>query len=352
MDEVNRRELEFDGFKANRRKAVRFSPEDLIKMDYLDPEKRFPMVMEPNAAGMDLVAWAESNHEFLERRLLEAGAVLFRGFKVEGMVQFEQFARAISGELLDYRERAAPRREVGARVYTSTEFPADQSIPLHHEMAYSHNWPSKIWFYCAQPPQQGGSTPISNDREVFNLIDPKIKDRFIEKGVMYVRNYGEGLDMSWQVAFQTDLRSAVEEYCRQAQTQFEWREGDRLRTRQVRQTTVRHPKTGETIWFNHAHLFHLSNLPAEVREALLSEFKDDEIPRNAFYGDGSPIESSILDEIREVYWKSAVIFPWRQDDILMLDNFLVSHGREPFVGPRRILVAMAELYTSEFRLTQ
>ena len=65
MDEVNRRELEFDGFKANRRKAVRFSPEDLIKMDYLDPEKRFPMVMEPNAAGMDLVAWAESNHESL-----------------------------------------------------------------------------------------------------------------------------------------------------------------------------------------------------------------------------------------------------------------------------------------------
>src|SRR5687768_7941442 len=99
MDEVNRRELEIDGFKANKRKAVRFSPEDLIKMDYLDPEKRFPMVMEPNAPGMALVAWAESNREFLERQLLEAGAVLFRGFKVGGMVQFEQFARAISGEL-------------------------------------------------------------------------------------------------------------------------------------------------------------------------------------------------------------------------------------------------------------
>src|SRR5262245_1793038 len=97
MDEVNRREPGLGGFKANRRKAVRFSPEDLIKMDYLVPEKRFPMVMEPNAAGMDLVAWAESNREFLERQLLQAGALLFRGFKVEGMVQFEQFARAISG---------------------------------------------------------------------------------------------------------------------------------------------------------------------------------------------------------------------------------------------------------------
>ncbi len=84
-----------------------------------------------------------------------------------------------------------------------------------------------------------------------------------------------------------------------------------------------------------------------MRNALLAEFKDDEIPRNAFYGDGSPIESSILDEIRDLYMRTAVIFPWRQGDVLLLDNFLASHGREPFVGPRKILVAMAELYTNK-----
>jgi alpha-ketoglutarate-dependent taurine dioxygenase len=192
---------------------------------------------------------------------------------------------------------------------------------------------------------QGGTTPIANDREVFNLIDQKIKKRFMEKRVMYVRNYGEGLDLSWQEAFQTHERSVVEDYCRQAHTQFEWRDGDRLRTRQIRQVTANHPKTGEMVWFNHAHMFHLSNLPLDVRNSLLAEFKDDEIPRNAFYGDGSPIESSILDEIRDVYQRSATIFPWHKGDILMLDNFLTSHGREPFIGPRQILVAMAELYT-------
>ena len=346
MDEINRREFHFDDFKAIRRKVVRLSQEDLVKRDYLDTEKRFPLVMEPKAAGLNLVAWAESNREFIESQLLEWGAVLFRGFDVVSLSHFEQFARTISGELLDYHERAAPRKEVGSRVYTSTEFPADQSIPLHHEMSYSHNWPTKIWFFCALPAQQGGSTPIANDREVFDLINPKIKQRFIEKRVMYVRNYGEGLDMSWREAFQTDDRSVVEEYCRHAHTQYEWRDRDRLRTRQVRQVTANHPKTGEVVWFNHAHMFHLSNLTAEVRNALLAEFNEDETPRNAFYGDGSPIESSILDEIRDVYQRSAVIFPWHKGDILMLDNFLASHGREPFVGPRKILVAMAELYTN------
>ena len=93
-------------------------------------------------------------------------------------------------------------------------------------------------------------------------------------------------------------------------------------------------------------MFHVSNLPAEVRNSLLSEFKDDEIPRNAFYGDGSRIESTILDEIRDIYHRSAVIFPWRQGDVMVLDNFLASHGREPYTGPRKILVAMADLYTS------
>lgn len=347
MDEEKRRAVHFHEFNANRRKAVKLSTEDLIMVDYLDPEKRFPLVIKPKIVGVDLVAWAGSNREFIEHQLLEYGAVLFRGFKIESESHFEQLGRTISGELLDYRERAAPRREVGSRIYTSTEFPADQSIPLHHEMSYSHNWPTKIWFFCQQPAQQGGSTPIANDREVFDLINPNIKKQFMEKGVMYVRNYGEGLDMSWQEAFQTDERSVVEEYCRQAHTQFEWREGDRLRTRHVGQATVRHPKTGEIVWFNHAHMFHLSNLAAEVRDALLSEFEEDEIPRNAFYGDGSPIESHTLEEIRGVYQKSAVIFPWQQGDLLMLDNFLASHGREPFVGPRKILVAMAELYTSK-----
>jgi alpha-ketoglutarate-dependent taurine dioxygenase len=347
MDETDRRALQFAEFKADARSVVRLAQDDLVKIDYLDTEKRFPLLMEAQAANLDLVAWASNNRELIENKLLEGGAILFRGFKVEALSQFEQFACAISGELLDYRERAAPRREVASRVYTSTEFPADQPIPLHHEMSYSHNWPTKIWFFCAQPAMQGGSTPIANDREVFNLIDQKIKKRFMEKRVMYVRNYGEGLDLSWQEAFQTHERSVVEEYCRRAHTQFEWRDGDRLRTRQIRQVTANHPKTGEMVWFNHAHMFHLSNLSPEVRNMLLAEYKDDEIPRNAFYGDGSPIESSILDEIRDVYQKSAVIFPWHKGDILMLDNFLTSHGREPFIGPRQILVAMAELYTNE-----
>ncbi len=337
----------FSRFGSAKRQALRLSPEELIKFGSLagDNEKdAFPLLVEPNISNLNLVSWAQEHRDLVESKLCDHGVILFRGFKVEDVDQFQDVARAVSTTLLDYKERAAPRNEVASNVYTSTEFPSDQVIPLHHEMSYSHNWPVKLWFYCAVAPPKGGRTPIVDDRKFIDLLDPAIKERFSEKGVMYIRNYGEGVDLTWQEAFQTEDPAVVEEYARKSHMQVEWRDGERLRARSVRQVFATHPKTGQTVWFNHAHLFHSSNLPAAVREALLAEFAEDELPRNAFYGDGSPIESSILEEIRELYEKEAVRFAWQEGDVALIDNFLASHGREPFEGPRKILVAMAELY--------
>lgn len=336
----------FSGFRDVKRRAVRLSQEVLVRTSYLDPEVKFPLVVTPNVEGVNLPAWAEGNRAYVEEQLLAHGAVLFRDFNVRSAEEFQTFTRALCPELLGYLERAAPRTEVGTNIYTSTEYPADQRIPQHHEMSYSHNWPTKLWFYCDQPAAERGATPITSDRRVFELIPREIKEEFMRKKVMYVRNYGEGVDMPWQEVFQSDERAAVAEYCRKAYTDFEWRGDNRLRTRAVRQAVATHPKTGETFWFNHAHMFHHSNLQPEVRAALLSEFEEDELPRNAFYGDGTSIDPAVLETIRDIYLREAVVFPWQKGDVMMVDNFLASHGREPFVGPRRVLVAMAELYTN------
>jgi alpha-ketoglutarate-dependent taurine dioxygenase len=335
----------FNRLKSVRRKAIRLSQEQIIKTGYLEENEGFPLVIEPGMEKVNLSVWANGNREYIEEELIRNGAILFRGFDVDSVSKFDQLTRTVTPDLLDYHERAAPRKEVSRQIYTSTEYPADQYIPLHHEMSYSHNWPEKIWFFCLQPARLGGNTPIADDRKVFQLIPQKIKEKFIEKKVMYVRNYGEGVDLPWQEVFQTNDRFAVEAYCRRAGLEIEWRADNRVRTRNTRDAVVTHPKTNEIVWFNHAHMFHVSNLESSVREALLTEFKEDELPRNAFYGDGTPIESGVLEEIREIYRQAAVSFSWQIGDVLLLDNFLTSHGREPYDGPRKILVAMAELYT-------
>jgi alpha-ketoglutarate-dependent taurine dioxygenase len=328
------------------RRKVTINASEMVASSYLEESGKFPLVYEPKQAAVDLAGWITGHQDRIREQLLVHGAILFRGFAVESSQAFRNCAEALSSDLLQYTERAAPRKEIDNKVYTSTEYPADQCIPLHHEMSYSHMWPLKIWFYCAQPAAEGGCTPVADDRRIVNLLDPRITEKFLEKKVMYVRNFGEGADLSWREVFQTDDRGQVEKYCGETGIEFEWRSADRLRTRQVRQACVTHPQTGDRVWFNHAHMFHVSNLEQAVRAVLLSEFRDDELPRNSFYGDGSRIPDEILETIRRTYSEAAVRFPWQCGDVLLVDNILASHGRDPFSGERKTLVAMTEMYTN------
>lgn len=127
--------------------------------------------------------------------------------------------------------------------------------------------------------------------------------------------------------------------------EFEWKPGDRLRTRQIFDTIVTHPKTGESTWFEHAMFFHVSSLAPDIREAVTSEFDEEDLPFNTYYGDGTPLEDSLLTAVREAYEQSAVRFRWQKDDVLLIDNMLTSHARDPYSGPRKIVVAMAELHS-------
>ncbi|MFH7423255.1 TauD/TfdA family dioxygenase, partial [Pseudomonas syringae pv. tagetis] len=76
-----------------------------------------------------------------------------------------------------------------------------------------------------------------------------------------------------------------------------------------------------------AHLFHISNLQPEVRETQLDVVDEEDLPRNVYYGDGSPLEESLLHEIRGVLDESTVSFPRLENDVLMLDNILTAHTR-------------------------
>lgn len=332
------------GLGTIRRKAVSVSEEDLVRTSDLEPGRGLPLLVEPAVEGVDLVAWMGRNREMVQNHLLARGGVLFRGFGVAGEERFQSFVEAAAHRLLEYTYRSTPRTKVSGKIYTSTEYPADQSIPMHNEMSYSLKWPLKIAFFCVQAAAEGGETPIADSRRVYQRLDADVRERFAREGVMYVRNYGDGLDLSWRDVFQMDDRAQVEEFCREAGIDLEWRSGDRLTTRQVCQAAADHPATGEKVWFNQAHLFHVSSLAPAVRDTLLSTFGESGVPRNSFYGDGSAIESEVLDHIRTVFDEESVVFPWKPGDILLLDNMLAAHGRRPFTGSRRIVVGMAEPY--------
>ena len=304
-----------------------------------------PLLVQAPEPGLDLrEAFAELK-PLVDRHLLGCGGILFRGFEVGGAEAFREFAAAFGHPLLNYEFGSTPRSNVTQGVYTSTEYPAHQSIPLHNEQAYTLEWPMKIWFYSVIPAETGGETPIADSREVYRRVPARIRERLVDKGLMYVRNYGGGLDVAWEQVFNTEDRQVVEQYCRAHAIQCEWKDDGELRTRQVCQAVACHPLTRDMVWFNQAHLFHVSNLPPEVRESLLDVVDEEDLPRNVYYGDGTPLEDALLDEVRGVLDDCTVSFPWLRDDVLMLDNMLAAHARSPFTGKRKVVVAMAEGYS-------
>jgi alpha-ketoglutarate-dependent taurine dioxygenase len=323
------------------RKPITMTRNDLIRAELLAPENS-ALLVRPNVPRLDLGVWASTNQSFLHNGLLRHGAILFRGFAISGVAQFEQFISAASSTLMQYSERSSPRSHVSEHVYTSTDYPADQSIFMHNENSYAAQWPMKVFFHCVTAASSGGETPIADTRRVYGRISPGTSDRFAEKKVMYIRNFGEGFGLPWQTVFQTTDPATVSELCRRADIDAVWKAGGRLRTRSVRTAVCKHPLTGEWTWFNHAAFFHVTTLGAAVREALLTEFAEEDLPSNTFYGDGTPIENAVLDEVRDAYVQEKLLFKWEEGDVLMLDNMLAAHGREPYSGARRIVVGMAE----------
>lgn len=300
-----------------------------------------PVLFTPVHDGQTLADGFAQFKDQIEAALLCEGGALLRGFRLESVAAFEQFAASFGFPLLKYEFGSTPRTAVSATgVYTSTEYPAHQHIPLHNEQAYTREWAMKIWFCCVTPAQEGGETPIADSRAVYRRMPEAIRRRF-EDGILYVRNFSEEFDVPWQKVFNTDSRAEVEAFCRQAKIICEWKDDGDLRTKQLCQGVETHPVTGEKIWFNQAHLFHISNQSPEVRETL-EDLLGIDVPRNTYFADGSPIPDDVLGEVRRVLDEETVIFPWEKDDVMVLDNMLVAHARTPFKGPRKVVVAMAE----------
>jgi alpha-ketoglutarate-dependent taurine dioxygenase len=304
---------------------------------------RTPLIIRPIAARLSATEWAAGNREFISAKLREHGALLFRGFDLNSPADFERFAGTIVPDLYgEYGD--LPSEQQAQKIYQSTPYPNDKTILFHNEGSHTHRWPMKQFFFCVKPADEGGNTPIVDCREVYRRLDPAIVDRFREKGLVYVRNFSPGLDVSWQGFFKTSERSVVEEACRAANTELEWRDDDdELTIRQHCDAVVRHPDTGEWTFFNQVQLHHASCLDPLVREALLEIFPEDRLPRNVFYGDMSPIDDAVMAEVDRVYWDCAVSLPWESDDVMMLDNMLMAHARNPFKGTRKICVAMGEM---------
>jgi len=303
-----------------------------------------PVVYEASSTHSrdDVLAHVRAHQQALGADLQRHGAVLLRGFAIDDAATFRTLVAMFVPELLRYRGGDSPRSIVADNVYTSTSYPAALPIALHNEMSYSRAYPSLIAFYCETPAGRGGETPLADGRRVLAALSQSLRERLASKRLRYIQNLpaSAGIGKSWPETFETGDRAEVEALLRARGAEYAWKPDGSLRVAEVTEPIVVHPQSAEPVFFSQPHLWHVSCLDDRTRRALLKICATSELYHHCTFGDGSELSEADLQEIRRVVEAEAVQFAWQKSDVLLVDNVLVSHGRRPFEGERRVLVAM------------
>jgi alpha-ketoglutarate-dependent taurine dioxygenase len=290
----------------------------------------------------DIAGWLTAQgQDGLTRLLADQKAVVFRGFGVTPD-SIDPVLDQVVPNRLPYVHGNSPRSKVGGNLYTSTEYPQQFTISMHNEMSYAHRWPKRLVFFCEIAPESGGATPVLDGELWLASLDEEVRAAFAG-GIRYVQNLhdGYGFGKSWMDTFETDDRAEVERFLDGSGSEWEWGpEG--IRIVQHRAATVKHPITGMEVWFNQADQFHPAGLGDKTASELYDILEPDEFPQHVTFADGSPIPDRYIEHIQNRGLDLAVDVPWRPGDLLLIDNILVAHGRRPFEGSRRVLVAMSD----------
>ncbi|MFF3256728.1 TauD/TfdA family dioxygenase [Actinacidiphila glaucinigra] len=291
----------------------------------------------------DAVRWAAENRAALRAMVTEHGSVLIRGLGLrdaaETVAVFHQLART---GLMTEREAFASRQTYAEGVYSSSNWPPSQPMCMHHELSYRLEFPGLMLFACLSAPIEGGATGVADSAAVLDALPGDLVERLEREGWMLVRNYNEEIGTSIAEAFGTEDRDAIESYCHANAIEFEWRSDGGLRTGQRRSAVVRHPVTGQRCWFNQIAFLNEWTLDPEVHEFLIDTYGAEGLPFTTRFGGGDPIGEDVVQLLTETYKANTMREPWQAGDLMLVDNIHSAHSREPFTGPREVLVGMVD----------
>jgi alpha-ketoglutarate-dependent taurine dioxygenase len=314
------------------------SPATAFEVD-LQPGKPAILRVEPTGGALN---WSGEHKLALRAIVARHGCLLIRGLGLRDASEVGAVFRRLGANLMTEREAFASREMHADGTHASSTWPPNQQMCMHHELSYAFEFPGLMLFACLTPSTSGGATGVADAAAVLEALPEALVRQFEEHVWLLTRNYNDEIGVSFADAFGTDDRSDIERYCRNNGIDFEWQPDGGLRTRQRRRAVVRHPQTGHRCWFNQIAFLNEWTLDPEVREFLVDVYGADGLPFNTRLGNGDAIGRDVVQAISEVYEANTAREPWQPGDLMLVDNIRTAHGREPFEGARKILVALSD----------
>jgi alpha-ketoglutarate-dependent taurine dioxygenase len=300
----------------------------------------------------DAVAWVNARRAALDELIQRHGGVVLRGFPVVASEDFGQISGCFPPYTGGYQGGAAARRSVSKGVYEATQRTGDQRIPIHQEMFYLRDYPRRIAFFAKKVAEQGGETTIADMRGITAAIPADIKARLEKLGIRNIRNFAAKTGKTeenrlmdkrgWDFAFYTDSEEEVEAICKRRHMQPLWHEDGSLTVFNDESAFETHPGTGETIYRGGLHLAHFFRGSYDNTGAAEKLRQEQKYPSGAYLGDGSELDPSEEAELGEVVDRFTYSWPWRDGDMMFLDNLATGHGRNPFSGSRATEVSLLD----------
>jgi|SRR5579871_4202974 len=125
----------------------------------------------------------ETDRAEIGRLLCSAGALWFKGFRIDGPGFAETALAFCDGFHLD------PNRDeiAGLPPYIRSITKGVAAEQLHSELTSTQHRPEIIWFYCAVPAEVGGETRLCDGAKVWDCLGAQAKGFFEGRRVIYHR---------------------------------------------------------------------------------------------------------------------------------------------------------------------
>ncbi|MFJ2743688.1 TauD/TfdA family dioxygenase [Streptomyces sp. NPDC087440] len=269
------------------------------------------------------------------------GAVLVRGLGLSAPADLAAVAHALDVTPMRERESFAARHDRGHGVYSASLWPVDEPMCMHHELSYATEVPAIALFGCLRAPGSGGATGVADARAVLDALPTELVEPFERDGWLLARHYGD-VGLSWAEAFGTEDADEVSAYCRAHDLDHQWLADGSLRTLQRRSAVVRHPASGERLWFNQIAFLNELTMDPAIREYLLALYGPDALPFTTRHGDGTAIPEAVIATINATYTAATSREPWQTGDVLVVDNLRMAHSREAYEGERDVVALFGD----------
>ena len=303
----------------------------------------FPLVLDCETPDVDrptLRQWLQVRREDMLDAASAHGAILFRGFPLATAEDFDYFVAALDLPNFPYEESLsnAVRVVKTPRVFTANEAPPSVTIFLHHEMAQTPIYPSRLFFFCEQPAAEGGATPLCRSDVLWERLSqqqPAFAADCEAKGLKYSNvmpaenDAASGMGRSWQSTLRATSREQAESRLCGLNYSWEWLDGGNLRATTPVLPAVRKLADGRKSFFNQLI-------------AAFSGWKDarNDPARAITFGDGTPLDREAVNTALALGEELSFDVPWQRGDVALVDNLVTMHGRRTFSGTRKVLASL------------